>query len=292
MIGTMRRFVKAQGAVLRWLDLGGTPRGFYVPYRHAEGAGPLGEDEAVRWLEERFDALAPSFASLLERASRYNERLREFERERPDAPPGRPRFDQEWFPGLDAALAYALVRLRRPRRIVEVGSGHSTRFLAQAVRDEALPCALHSIDPRPRREIDALCGSVSREPLSRAHLPRFASLEADDILFVDSSHVALPGTDVDFLVSEVFPLLRPGVLVHIHDVFLPHGYPAAWRRRAYNEQSAVLALLSGGSRFSVLMASAYMRRRRPADAARLFAPRAPAAREASLWLEVREPLAK
>lgn len=287
MMATLRRFVKAQGAVLRWLELGGSPRGFYVPYRHASAAAPLGEDEPIAWLERRFDELAPSFAALLAEASRYNGRLREFERERPGAPPGTPRFDQDWFPGLDAALAYALVRLRRPRRIVEVGSGHSTRFLAAAIHDEGLDCALHSIDPRPRREIDALCSSVSRAPLSRAELPHIAALEAGDVLFVDSSHVALPGTDVDFLVAEAFPLLRPGVLVHVHDVFLPYGYPAAWRRRCYNEQNAVLALLSGGERFKPLMASAYMRRRHPAAAARLLSPCLPTAREASLWLEVR-----
>lgn len=286
LLDAPRRWAKAQSTVAHWLGLPAKPYGFYLPYRHAAAVEPLDEGESVGWLERRFEAAAPGMESLLRRAEGFNGCFKEFEFAHP-ARSGRPRFDQDWFPGLDGALAYALTRLRRPRRIVEIGSGHSTRFLAAAIRDEGLDTRLHSIDPKPRREIDGLCAAVTRAPLSRAHDGLITGLEAGDFLFIDSSHVAQPGTDADRLIGELLPTLAPGVVVHIHDVFLPFGYPADWRWRGYNEQNAVLAMLGGGDAWSVLAANAWLRRRRPEAAARVLAPCPKGAREASLWLERR-----
>ncbi|MFX7914564.1 class I SAM-dependent methyltransferase, partial [Acinetobacter baumannii] len=76
----------------------------------------------------------------------------------------------------------------------------------------------------------------------------FAALAAGDVLFIDSSHVLMPGSDVDLLFNQVLPRLKPGVLVHIHDIFLPDDYPASWGWRGYNEQQGVACLLQGGWR--------------------------------------------
>ena len=164
--------------------------------------------------------------------------------ERLRGPAPAPRFDQDWFPTLDAAAAYAMVGRARPARIVEVGSGHSTRFLARAIADAGLAAELVSIDPAPRAPLRGLpvrwiASVVQRRPR------RFGGLQAGDVLFIDSSHILMPGTDVDWLLNRVLPGLAVGVLVHFHDIFLPDPYPAAWAWRGYNEQQALAPLLQG-----------------------------------------------
>ena len=158
-------------------------------------------------------------------------------------PPPSPRWNQDWFPRLDAAAAYAIVRSTRPARIVEVGSGHSTRFLARAVADGALQTRITSIDPAPRATLKGLPVEWIARPVQEARMP---PLEAGDILFIDSSHQMKPGSDLDFIFHSVLPRLASGVRVHFHDIFLPDAYPESWNWRRYNEQDAVGALLADG----------------------------------------------
>lgn len=198
-------------------------------------------------------------------------------------PPPAPRWNQDWFPRLDAAAAYALVRATKPRRIVEVGSGHSTRFMARAVADGGLDTHITAIDPEPRASIEALPIEWLRVAVQR--VPAFPALGAGDILFIDSSHRLTPGSDVDFLLNAVLPLIPPGVRVHFHDIFIPDDYPAHWGWRRYNEQAAVGALIEKNV-FKVDFASHAQVTRSPEDLPPVLAklPLVPGAVESSLWL--------
>jgi hypothetical protein len=114
----------------------------------------------------------------------------------------------------------------------------------------------------------------------------FSTLTAGDVLFIDSSHLLMPGTDVDVLFNRVLPQLPAGVFVHIHDIFLPDDYPAAWSWRGYNEQLAVAALLQGGG-FAPLWSSRYVLTRMKEQVSRSVLARLPlqdGAFESSLWL--------
>ena len=197
-----------------------------------------------------------------------------------DAPPA-PRWDQDWFPRLDAAAAYAIVRRSRPARIVEVGSGHSTRFMARAVRDGSLGTQITAIDPAPRASISGLDVHWLQQPVQSCDLRSFASLAPGDILFIDSSHQLKAGSDVEFLFQRVLPSLARGVRIHFHDIFLPDDYPPQWAWRRYNEQAAVAALIGDdyAPEFSGHRASAG---RLDGVLARL--PLLPGAMETSLWL--------
>ena len=111
-------------------------------------------------------------------------------------------------------------------------------------------------------------------------------LGAGDILFVDSSHVLMPGSDVDCILNHLLPRLPAGVVVHFHDIFLPDAYPAAWSWRGYNEQNAVAALLSGGWR--LLWSSHWVATRMSGDVVAAGLARLPlnaGGYEGSLWLE-------
>lgn len=160
-----------------------------------------------------------------------------------------PTWINGWLPGLDVLSLYALVSQRNPRRYVEVGSGISTRVVRRAIRDHGLQTKLISIDPTPRASIDALCDAAIRQPVESIPHDLFNSLEAGDVLFIDSSHRCLTNSDVTVLMLEVLPRLRAGVLVEVHDVYLPDDYPPYWNDRFYSEQYLLAAFLLGGQRF-------------------------------------------
>jgi hypothetical protein len=261
--------------------LGLSRRGFFIPCRHAA----LAEKGASGYpaLAPLFRAAEPLFVELLAAMTRHAEALAAIGA---DAPP-QPRWRQSWFPRLDAAAAYTLVRSREPRRIVEIGCGHSTRFFARAVADGDLETTIVAVDPAPRATIAGLRVELLKEPVQRADPAIFAALQLGDMLAIDSSHVLMPGTDVDMLLNRVLPELPAGVLVHFHDIFLPEGYPPAWAWRGYNEQLAVATLLHGRG-WRLVWSSRYVvsqmaERLREHVVAGLDRP--PDTLEASLWLE-------
>ena len=256
--------------------LGLSPKGFFIPYRYAGTARPM----PYPALERLFAAAEPALRQVLSDIADHRSALRTI-----DGADGLARWTQDWFPRLDAATAYVLVRSLSPSRIVEIGSGHSTRFMARAVADAGLGTVITCIDPAPRAGIARLKVTHVGRVLSGEDLPLLSSLQPGDILFIDSSHVAMPGTDVDRLVLDVLPRLAPGMIVHLHDVLLPDAYPADWEWRGYNEQSLVGALLVGGG-WDILFASHYAvtRLRARVDEVVGDLPLPAGAFETSLWL--------
>ena len=259
--------------------LGLAPRGFFIPYRYAAS---LPEAKAYPALAARFDAYRDGFAAVLDAIDGYADAFRAIG----DAPPPAPRWDQDWFPPLDAATAYAIVRRHAPRRIVEVGSGHSTRFLMRALADGGIGAGVLAIDPAPRADIATLPMTSFPGTVQAAGADCFAGLVANDILFIDSSHILMPGSDVDVVLNDVLPTLAPGVLVHFHDIFLPDAYPREWRWRGYNEQLGVAPLVTSGA-YEPIFASRYVATRMAERLQRSVVaplPRIDGAVDSSLWL--------
>jgi hypothetical protein len=255
--------------------LGLKPRGWFIPHRYAPLLPPPGAQPPYPVIEQIFERSTPAFVSVLDAVDRHAAALEGL----------KSLLDQSWFPSLDAAVAYTLVRERKPQRIVEVGSGHSTRVLSRAsggVSD------IVAIDPAPRADIIDLPGvRVVPSTLQATPLGLFDGLRAGDALFIDSSHILMPGSDVDILLNRALPMLPAGTLVHIHDIFLPYDYPPIWGWRAYNEQQGVLPLLATGA-YKPLFSSVWAERRlgdrlRTSVMQRL--PQPADAIAASLWLE-------
>lgn len=228
--------------------LGFRPQGFFLPYRYAFSVQPI----AYPGLAKAFRIKERLFEDYLTQIRSHSSDIL--------ALPGKAtgaRFDQAWFPGLDALFAYTMVRNYHPKRIIEVGSGHSTRFLAAGIQDGGLKTDLICIDPAPRASLAHLNVQRRSSILQKAPTADFEALEAGDLLFIDSSHLLMPGTDVDYLIGHILPGLQPGVYVHIHDIFLPDPYPRSWAWRSYNEQSVVAALLQGDG-YDLLFSSHYV----------------------------------
>ncbi len=232
--------------------LGLARRGFFIPHTHARAA----RGGAVRSLVPQFRAAEPRMQDWLGRLDGFGPALKAIG----EAPPPEPRWKQDWFPRLDGAMAYTMVRTLAPARIVEVGSGHSTRFLARAARDGGIACSITAIDPQPRADLSRLSDvELVRKTAQAAGTGVYAALCPGDILAIDSSHVLMPGTDVDLLFSEVIPGLPNGVFIHIHDIFLPDPYPDVWEWRGYNEQLGVALMLLGDA-FEIQWSSHYATR--------------------------------
>lgn len=257
--------------------LGLSPRGWFLPHRYARLLPPAGSQPPYPAIESLFRREEAGFASLLDIIDGHAEALEA----------KRSLLEQSWFPSLDAAAAYALVRERKPRRIVEVGSGHSTRVLAKALAGVG---EIVAIDPAPRTDIAGLPGvRFVASTLQAAPADTFAGLSPGDVLFIDSSHILMPGSDVDILFGRVLPDLPKGALVHIHDIFLPFDYPPIWGWRNYNEQQGVLPLLASGA-YRPLWSSVWAERRMADRLARSVVARLPKPADTlatSLWLEKR-----
>ena len=170
------------------------------------------------------------------------------------------------YMAVDAHVYYCLIRQNRPRRILEIGVGNSTLLAIAAnaynEQDGRRAC-LTSVDPYPwelfRGGYPGLDELIDRR-VQEVPLATFEALEADDILFIDSSHVIRSGNDVHFEFLEVLPRLKPGVLVHVHDVSLPKPYPKVYfdNNLYWNEQYVLQAFLAFNDRFEVIWPGNYM----------------------------------
>jgi hypothetical protein len=167
-----------------------------------------------------------------------------------------------------AASTYGMIRHFRPARVVEVGSGMSSRVIATALRANAgVSDKLSSyrvIDPFPSlRTKRLLGGNLIEQRVELLDMELFEQLGANDILFIDSSHSVKIGSDVNFLFLEVLPRLAPGVLVHVHDISLPYEYSSAYAtnpafRQFWTEQYLLQAFLVGNCQFDVLLAMNFL----------------------------------
>ena len=169
----------------------------------------------------------------------------------------------------DAILLHCMIRHLEPARIIEVGSGHSscmtldtnelhfdnridTRFI------EPFPDLLHSLIEDSDRERIRVIPTLLQE----VDIEEFKKLKANDILFIDSTHVSKIGSDVNRVLFEILPALAPGVYIHFHDIMFPFEYPRDWvfEGRAWNEAYALKAFLQYNRDFSIVLMSTYASR--------------------------------
>ena len=193
-----------------------------------------------------------------------------------------PRLGRGMFPAIDGMSTYSAVRKFKPKRIVEIGSGDSTYFLAAGVKDNGSGQII-CIDPEPRRRVANLDVVFNARLMNTGDARLAESLESGDILFIDSSHIMLPGLDVDIQFNRLFPRLATGVIVHIHDVFLPDDYPAHWQVRNYSEQNALIGWLISGY-FEIVWPSQYMITRHTDAVERVIQGLGDLTTGGSLWL--------
>lgn len=157
--------------------------------------------------------------------------------------PIQPCWNNRYFAGLDAIALYSFLNLFKPKSYIEIGSGYSTRFAKKSILDHKLATKITSIDPMPRAEVEQLCDCIIRSPLEKVETNIFKDAEPGDIVFMDGSHRVFQNSDTTVFFLEILPVLKPGVIIHIHDIFLPYDYPTEWKERYYSEQYLLATLL-------------------------------------------------
>lgn len=184
-------------------------------------------------------------------------------------------YNNGMFGSGDAEYFYNIIRFFKPRHIIEIGSGQSTLLAVRALeanRRENLDfrCEHICIEPYEAEWLEELNVKVVREPVELLDKDMFRRLTADDILFIDSSHMIRPQGDVLFEYLELLPTLNPGVLIHVHDIFSPRDYPEDWISRLarfWNEQYLLEAFLSFNGAFKIIGALNFLKHHHPQELA-------------------------
>ena len=257
---------------LIWTAIG-RPRGFFTQYAYTEHLQAVAEPYPE--VEKHFEA--SPFRAFLDDIQNLEADFASF-----GTCPADPVLGRGMFPALDGMAAYAAVRKFKPNTILEIGSGDSTFLLARGVKDNGTGRVI-CIDPQPRREILDLEVDFKPRLMVNADAETAGSLEANDILFIDSSHIMLPGMDVDIQFNRMFPRLKKGVIVHVHDIFLPFDYPPHWRVRNYSEQNALIGWILSGF-FEVIWPGHYVFSRHHNEAQKVLAKISPLQAAGSIWL--------
>lgn len=219
-----------------------------------------GRNFAVRRAGRDIDWRFENQAALIGRLGRRMTEVREFE---DSSSPQAFDFRNGYYDDADAKVLYLLLREMKPRRLVEVGSGRSTRLASWALwknaEQDRADSAHTCIDPFENDRVGELRHPVRfvRSPVEEMDVGFFGQLEAGDVLFIDSTHTVRVFGDVVHLLLGVLPSLKAGVWVHFHDIFLPYEYPRNWivdERRGWNEQYLLEAYLSGNPKWRIELA--------------------------------------
>jgi hypothetical protein len=227
---------------------------YYEPFVNpADLLRPVDEERALPGIDWNIDAQLAFLQTLThagELAFMSGPRAGEFEF----------RLDNGSFESGDAEYLYQVVRRLKPKRIFEIGSGNSTLVVRHALaknleEDAAYRCKHVCIEPYEAPWLEKSGVTVVRKRVEETDPQMFRELEQDDLLFIDSSHVIRPQGDVIVEYLQILPILRPGVVVHVHDIFSPRDYPKEWlvdRISLWNEQYLLEAFLTGNASWRVI----------------------------------------
>lgn len=272
----MKSFMKNLALPIRLVQ--GKKKAFVVDYPHPHvKAGTVSTYSAV---EALFESKKGEFLKTLREFAIYQQDLRKMRESKTLM-----WVEAGMFPPLDIISTYCMVRACKPARILEIGSGTSSHVSVQALKDNG-EGAMTCIDPQPRTSIEALDIKFIKRSLSESDAEAIQDFEANDILFIDSSHLMYPGFDTDIEFNRLFPELPQGAMVHLHDIFLPDDYPPSWFGRRYSEQNALIGWILSGY-FDVILPGYYLATRMVDELGNAFGdliPSRPHENAGSIWL--------
>ena len=176
-------------------------------------------------------------------------------------------FENEMYSFTDGIILYAMIRYLEPKKIIEVGSGHSSALMLDVNKlffDNKID--LSFIEPNPERLYDTISETDKNKTtilvrnVQEVELSFFAKLEKNDVLFIDSTHVSKCGSDLNYILFEILPVLSAGVFIHFHDIFYPFEYPKDWvyQGRNWNENYLLRAFLMHNDTYEIKLFSHYL----------------------------------
>ncbi len=219
----------------------------FIPrYGHGKPAHPM--------LFEIINSNRNNYKLFLDKALSYKETIWLINDTKIETDSTKPTWNNGFLPGLDVVGIYTMLSEFKPKKYIEIGSGNSTKVAYKAKIEQKLNTEIISIDPMPRAEMDSLANKIIREPFENIDFDILEQLNENDILFVDNSHRILPNSDSMVFYLEILPRLKKGVIVHIHDIYLPYDYPQVMCDRFYTEQYGLaMYLLANPTKFETLL---------------------------------------
>jgi hypothetical protein len=182
--------------------------------------------------------------------------------------------DDAWYRYSDCVFLYCMMRRFKPKRIFEIGSGHSSSIMLD-INERFFNNSIHHtfIEPYPEErlnklltESDKISNTIIKDKVQSVKPEIFNILDENDILFIDSTHVSKVGSDVNYLLFEVIPRLKPGVLIHFHDIFYPFELPQNWileKKWFWNEIYLLRAFLTDNRKYEIVAFNTYLQKIRP-----------------------------
>jgi len=200
------------------------------------------------------DANRETYKKLIRKALSNKKNIWLIKDSKEETDPVLPAWNNGYLPGLDIIGIYTMLARFKPKRYIEIGSGNSTRIAHKAFIEQELSTEFISIDPKPRVDIDQLPNRIIRKPFESIDFDIVSELNASDVLFLDNSQWILPNSDSMVFFLEILPRLKRGVIVHIHDVYLPYDYPQFMCDRFYSEQYGLaIYLLANPDKYETIL---------------------------------------
>ncbi len=223
---------------------------YKVKFKPRYGHGKPAHPELLKII----DSNRETYEKLLKKALANKKNIWEIQDSKKESDKAKPAWNNGYLPGLDIIGIYTMLARFKPKRYIEIGSGNSTKVAHKAFVDKDLSTEFISIDPKPRTEIDQLPNRMIREPFKNVKLDIVNELNANDILYLDNSHHILPNSDSMIFFMEILPRLKRGVIVHLHDIYLPYDYPQFMCDRFYTEQYGLaFYLLSNPDKYEPIL---------------------------------------
>jgi hypothetical protein len=217
---------------------------YKVDFKPRYGHGKPAHPELLKIIDQNRD----KYKALINKALSLKETIWTIKDTSKETSAINPSWNNGFLPGLDIIGIYTMLTEFKPKKYIEIGSGNSTKVAFKAKKEQNLTTEIISIDPMPRAEIDSLADKMIREPFENVDFNIIGELNENDILFIDNSHRILPNSDSLVFYLELLPRLKKGVIVHIHDIYLPYDYPQFMCDRFYTEQYGLAMYLLANPR--------------------------------------------
>jgi predicted O-methyltransferase YrrM len=211
------------------------------------------------FLLQLFEEKKKNYEQLLQSALQFKDVFLNIREEKVITNETEPGWNNLFLPGMDMVMLYTILSTIEPKQYIEIGSGTSTKIAAKAKAEQQLNYHITCIDPFPRKEISTVADQWLSVPLQKAPLSLFENMEENDVLFFDGSHLLHANSDVQWFFMEVLPRLKKGVVVQVHDIYLPYDYPQNMCNRFYAEQYMLAtAILSNPEKFEIQLPNFYI----------------------------------
>lgn len=212
--------------------------------------------------QKLFDLIAENkemYAELLQASKEYFSALQLIRQAKAGINELSPAWNSGYMPGLDMVMLCTILARFKPSKYIEIGSGTSTKIAFKARKEAGLNFTITSIDPSPRQEIKAIADECYEKRVQDLSMDLFSGLSKNDIVFFDGTHMLLPNSDVAWFFLELLPQLPKGVIVQIHDIYLPYDYPQFLCDRYYSENYILGAvLLSNPQKYKIISPNFYI----------------------------------